>query len=107
MNYLDRTKLSVETQVTNEIKRELEIKGSNSKVAKKFLNFFRQEKLNICEYQKANNFSLYQVLKAEKLETTDLMVLFNDEIFTENISSLKANDNIETFMFQALKRLFA
>lgn len=107
MNYLDRTKLSVETQVAKEIKKELEIKGANSKVAKKILGFFAQNKLNICEYQAKNNFSLHQVLKAKKLTSTDLMVLFNDEIFIENISSLKPSENIEDYMFSALKRLFA
>lgn len=107
MNYLDRTKLSVETRLAREIKHELASKGATSKVAKKLLGFFTQNKLNICEYQAKNNFSLHQVLKAEKLISTDLMLLFNDEIFVENISSLKADENIETLMFQTIKRLFA
>ncbi|MBZ7986299.1 hypothetical protein AVANS14531_08100 [Campylobacter sp. Cr9] len=107
MNYLDRTKLSVETRLAREIKNELAIKGVASKVAKKLLGFFTQNKLNICEYQAKNNFSIHQVLKAEKLISTDLMILFNDEIFIENISSLKPSENIENHMFSAIKRLFA
>ena len=107
MNYLDRTKLSVETRLAREIKHELASKGATSKVAKKLLGFFTQNKLNICEYQKANGFNLHQVLKAEKLISTDLMILFNDEIFIENISSLKPDENIENHMFSAIKRLFA
>lgn len=107
MNYLDRTKLSVETRLVREIKNELAIKGVTSKVAKKLLGFFTQNELNICEYQAKNNFSLHQVLKAEKLISTDLMILFNDEIFIENISSLKPSENIENHMFSAIKRLFA
>ncbi|WP_267525241.1 hypothetical protein [Campylobacter sp. MG1] len=107
INYLDRTRVNVETRLANEIKRELVNKGAKSKVAKKFLGFFTQNKLNICEYQKANGFSLHQVLKAEKLVSTDLMVIFSDEIFINNISSLKENENIENYMFSAIKRLFA